>query len=74
MKLMASLDHQPMLGNKRERPLLQMKLGAFLYFDVGLLCRPPEGSEDRNVGIEPDAVVAPLSSGDHSSVEVKDPL
>ena len=63
-----------MLGHQSERPLLQLKLGAFLDPDLGLLGRPPEGSEHRHVGIEPHAIVPPMASSDHPAIEVEDAL
>src|SRR4029453_7757786 len=56
------------------RPLLQMKLGAFFDTDFRLLRRPAESREDRHVGIEPDAIVAPVTGGDHPPIEIQDPL
>ena|SRR5690349_15670944 len=74
MKLMAPLDHHSMLGNQCERPLLQMKLGAFLDTDVGLFCRSPESREHCDIGVEPQAIVSPMAGSDHPSVEIEDAL
>ena len=65
---MAPLDHQTMLGNQRERPLLQMKLGAFLDPDVGLFGGPAECGEHGNIGIEPQSIIAPMTGSDHSPI------
>ncbi len=71
---MAPLDHHSMLGNQRERPLLQLKLGAFFDADVRLLGGSPERGKHGNVGIEPQAVIAPVARCDHSPVKVEDAL
>jgi hypothetical protein len=57
-----------MLGDKRERPLLQPKLGAFLDPDLRPLRMAAEGGEDRHVRIDPQRIIAPVSGGDHAPV------
>ena len=71
-KLVAPLEHQPMLADQRERPLLQPKRGAFLDADLGPLAMAAEGREDRHVGIDPKRVIAPVPGGDHPPVKVED--
>ena len=63
-----------MFRDKCERPLLQPKLGAFLYAHFGPFGGAAEGDEGRNFGIERQAVIAPVAGGDHPSVKVEDPL
>jgi hypothetical protein len=65
---MAPLNYHPMLGNQRERPLLQMKLGALFYSDVRMFGGAPKGSKHGDVRVEPQTVIAPMASSDHSSV------
>ena len=71
---MAPLDHHAMLGNQRERPLLHLKLGAFLDPDVGLFSSPAKRREHGNVGVEPQPIVAPMAGSDHSPIKVEDTL
>ena len=68
MEFMAPLDHHSMLGNQRERPLLPLKLGAFFDADVRLLGGPLECGKYGDVGIEPHAIVAPMTRSDHPPV------
>jgi hypothetical protein len=63
-----------MLGNQCERPLLQVKLGAFLYPDLGLFRRAAKGGENGDVGIEPKAVIPPVPRSHHSSIQVENAL
>jgi hypothetical protein len=51
-----------------------VKLGAFFNADIGLLRSTPKCREDRNISVEPKAIVAPVSGRDHSSVKVEDAL
>ena len=62
-----------MLADQSERPLLQPKLGAFLYADLGALAVPPVGGEHRHVGIDPERVVAPMPCRYQPALEVEDP-
>ena len=71
-KLVAPLEHRAMLADQRERPLLQPKRGAFLDADLGPLGMAAEGREDRDVGIDPQRIVAPMPGRDHAPVEVED--
>ncbi len=71
---MAPLDHHSMLGNQRERPLLQLKLGAFFDADVRLFGSAAESSKHGNVGIEPQPIIAPMAGSDHSSIKIEDAL
>jgi len=63
-----------MFTDQCERPLLQPKLGAFLYPDFGPLGMTAESGEDRHIGIDPKRIVAPVAGGDHPPVKVEDPL
>jgi len=74
VEFVAPLDHHPMFGDQSKRPLLQVKLGAFLDTNLGLLGSAPESSKYRDVGIEPHAVVTPMAGSDHSSVKIEDAL
>ena len=74
MEFMAPLQHRAMLGNERERPLLHLQHGAFLYPHLGPLGGSAEGREHGHIGIEPHAVIAPVAGGDHPSVKVEDAL
>src|SRR5690348_5534633 len=62
-----------MLADQSERPLLQPKLGAFLYAHLGPLAVPPVRREHRHVGIDAKSIIAPVTRGDHSAIEVEDP-
>ena len=68
------LEHRAMLADQCKRPLLQAKLGAFLDPHLGPLGGAAEGREDRHVGVERQAVVAPVPGRDHPPVEVEDAL
>ena len=68
MEFMSPLEHGAMFGNERERPLLQMKLGALFYSDVRMFGGAPKGSKHGDVRVEPQTVIAPMASSDHSSV------
>ena len=61
-----------MFGNERERPLLQSKLGAFLDPDLGPFGVAAKGAETRDVAAEVDRIIAPVTGGDHPSVQVED--
>ena len=74
VKFMAPLENQSMFRNKSERPLLQMKLGAFLYSHLRILGRATEGCEDSNFRIKPNSIIAPVPGRDHASVKIKDAL
>lgn len=74
MKFMAPLDHHSMLGDQRERPLLQVELGALLYADVGLFGGSAERRKHGDIGIEPHAIVTPMAGRDHPAVEVENSL
>ena len=74
MELMAPLEHRAMLRNQRIRPLLQMKLGAFLDPHLGPLRGAAKGGEHRHVGIEPHAIIAPMPGRDHPPVKIEDAL
>ena len=71
---MAPFHYHSMFGNEGERPLLQVELGAFLYASIGLLGRTAKGREYRDIGIEPQPVIAPIAGGNHPSVKVEDAL
>jgi len=62
-----------MLTDQCERPLLQPKLGAFLYLDVRPFRMAAIGREQGDVRIDPKRIIAPVSGGDHPPVEVEDP-
>ena len=62
-----------MFTDQGERPLLQPKLGAFFYADLGTLRMPAERGENGDVGIDPQRIVAPVPGCDHPAVEVEDP-
>ena len=74
MKLLASLEHDAVLTDQGERPLLHPKRGAFFYSNFGPLGRPAECGEDGHVGTHVDCVIAPVPSSHHSSVKVEDAL
>ena len=74
MKLVAPLEHRSMFGNECERPLLQLKLGAFLDANFRTLGRPPEGRKYGHVRVEPHAVIAPVTGRYHPAVEVENAL
>src|SRR5215213_11901279 len=69
---MAPLEHRAMLGHQRERPLLRMKLGAFVYPDLRPVGGPAESREAGHVDAEVHCIIAPMAGGDHASVEVED--
>lgn len=72
-KVMAPLEHETMLANERERPLLQPKLGAFFYAHFRLLGVAPEGREDSNFGMMAKRIIAPMPGRHHSPIKVHDP-
>jgi len=74
MEFMSPLEHGAMFGNERERPLLQMKLGAFLYSDFRVLGSAAKCRKHRNLRIEPQAVIAPMARRDHPAIKIEDPL
>src|SRR6478609_1218378 len=61
-----------MFGNERKRPLLRMKLGAFLYPDFRTVGGAAEGGEAGDVDVEMHRIVAPMPGGDHAAVKVED--
>jgi len=63
-----------MLADESERPLLQPKLGAFLYTDLRPFGGSPEGREHRFLAVQPNRVVAPVPGRDHPAVQVEDAL
>jgi len=63
-----------MLADQGKRPLLQAKLGAFLYPDFWALRRSAKGGEDGGVAAVADRIVAPMASGDHPAIQVQDLL
>jgi hypothetical protein len=71
---MAPLDHHSMLGNQRERPLLQVELGALFDANVGLLGSASESRKHGDIGIEPHTIVAPMTGSDHPPVKVENAL
>ena len=74
MKLLASLEHQTMLTDQGERPLLQPKRGAFFYADFRPFGGPAECGEDGNLDAHVECVIAPMPRCDHPAVEVEDAL
>jgi len=62
-----------MLTDQCKRPLLLPKRGAFLYPDLGPFAVAPEGREDGHVGIDTQRVIAPVTCGDHTAIEIEDP-
>ena len=74
MKLLASLEHQPVLADKRERPLLHPKRGALFYPDLGPLGRAPKGGEYGHVDAHLNRVIPPVPGGHHPSVQIEDAL
>jgi len=74
MELVASLENRSVFRNQGKRPLLQLEPGAFFDSYLGPFGGAAEGREHRHIGIEPHAVIAPVSGCDHSSVKVEDPL
>src|SRR5205085_11003436 len=73
VQLLAPLEHRSMFADQGKRPLLQPKLGAFLYADLGPLGMAPEGCEDGDIGIDPKRIIAPVAGRDHAPVEIEDP-
>lgn len=73
-ELVAPLQYRAMLAHQSKRPLLQPKLGAFLYAHLGAFRMAPIGGEDRHVGADPYRIIAPVTRGDHSTVEVENPI
>ena len=73
-KVVAPLEHRAMLTDQCKRPLLQPKRGAFLDPHLGPLGGAAEGGEDRHLGMERQAVIAPVPRRDHPPVQVEDPL
>jgi hypothetical protein len=71
---MAPLEHHPVLANQSERPLLQTKLGAFFYDGLRPFGMPAVGSEDRDVGIDPQRIIPPMTGNHHPPVKVEDSL
>ena len=63
-----------MLADQRERPLLQPKLGAFLYDDLRPFGVPAVGRKDRDVRIDPQRIIPPVTGDHHATIEVEDPL
>jgi hypothetical protein len=57
----APLENETVLADERERPLLQPKLGAFFYAHLRLLGVAPKGSEDRDVGMVSQGIIAPMA-------------
>ena len=62
-----------MLADQRKRPLLQPKRGAFFDPHLGPLGMAAEGRENRDVGIDPQRIIAPVTGRDHAPVKVEDP-
>ena len=71
---MAPLKHRAVLGHQRERPLLRVKLGAFLNPDFRPIGSAPESGEAGDVDIEMHRIIAPVAGGDHAAIEVEDAL
>jgi hypothetical protein len=69
-KLLTPLENQAMFADQGKRPLLQSKLWAFLYPHLGTLRVTPIRREDRDVGIDPKRVIAPMPSRDHPTVQI----
>ncbi len=70
---MAPLEHDAVLADQGKRPLLRPKRGAFLYPDFRMLGMAAVSGEDRDVGIDAQRVIAPMSGSDHPAVEIEDP-
>ena len=67
------LSTAPCSPTRRERPLLQPKLGAFFDADFGPLGMAAIGREDGDFGIDAQRIVAPMTGRDHAPVEIEDP-
>ena len=63
-----------MLADESKRPLLQPKLGAFLYADFGPLGGSAEGREHRLLAVQAERIIAPVTGRDHPPVKVEDAL
>ena len=63
-----------MLGHQGKRPLLRLKLGAFLDPDLGPVGGAAEGGEAGDVDAEVHRIVAPMAGRDHPPVEIEDAL
>ena len=61
-----------MLADQGERPLLRAKRGAFLDADFGPLGMAAVRGEHRDVGIDPQRIIAPVAGRDHPAVKVED--
>ena len=61
-----------MFAHQRERSLLQPKRGAFLDPHLRMLGRSAIGGEHRNVGVDPERIIAPMAGDHHAAVEVED--
>ena len=71
MKFVAPLQHRSMFRDKCIRPLFLLKLGAFFDPHLGLFGRAAKRREDRDVAVEPNAVIPPMPGSDHSPIKVK---
>ena len=74
MEFMAPLEHRSMFRDQGIGALLPLKVRAFFDPDIGPFGGSPEGSEGRHIGIEPQAIVAPMPGCDHPSIEIQDSL
>jgi len=61
-----------MFADQRERPLLQPKSGAFFYYDVGPFRMAAICSEYRDIRIDAERIIPPMTSGDHPAVKIED--
>jgi hypothetical protein len=51
--------------------LLQAKGGALLDAEFGTLCGPAKGAKPRGVPPQFNGIVAPMTGGDHASVQIE---
>ena len=61
-----------MLTDQRKRPLLQTKLGAFLYAHFRSFGVAAKGGEDGHLRIDAKGIIAPMASRDHPTIKVED--
>ena len=71
-KFVAPLEHRAMFADQRERTLLLPQCRTFLDPDLGPFAMPAKGGEDRNVGIDPQRIIAPVPRSDHPPIKVED--
>src|SRR6476469_1246116 len=62
-----------MFADQGKRPLLRPKRGAFFYAYFWTFGVTSIGSEDRDIMVDPQGVIAPMTGSDHPPIQIDDP-